>query len=176
MALLALARGAIERAVAGGDEAQPPASAGVLAEPLGVFVTLRNAGQIRGCIGTLGGRAPLHDAVRRMAVSAATEDPRFEGLSAAEVGAIDIEISVLSPARAVAGPADVQVGRHGVIAERGSARGVLLPQVAAERGWSSEQLLDHVCLKAGLDLGAWRRVPVDFRVFSAQVITDAGQR
>jgi uncharacterized protein (TIGR00296 family) len=49
------------------------------------------------------------------------------------------------------------VGRHGLTVELGGAKGLLLPQVAAERGWTREQFLDHTCLKAGLPRDAWRR-------------------
>jgi uncharacterized protein (TIGR00296 family) len=54
-------------------------------------------------------------------------------------------------------PAVVEVGRHGLVVEQGTARGLLLPQVAAEHGWTREQFLDHTCIKAGLPPNAWRR-------------------
>jgi uncharacterized protein (TIGR00296 family) len=51
----------------------------------------------------------------------------------------------------------VEIGRHGLVVEQGRERGLLLPQVATEHGWTREQFLDHTCIKAGLPFDAWRR-------------------
>ncbi len=70
-----------------------------------------------------------------------------------ELAALTIEISALTPEREVASVGDIEVGRHGLIVERGHHRGLLLPQVATEHGWDVETFLDHTCLKAGLPVG-----------------------
>lgn len=66
-------------------------------------------------------------------------------------------MSVLSPLRRVSRPEEVDIARHGVVVEQGARRGVYLPQVARETGWSREELLTRLCCeKAGLPADAWR--------------------
>ena len=67
--------------------------------------------------------------------------------------------------------AEIEVGRHGLIVERGHRRGLLLPQVAVEHGWTRETFLEHACLKAGLARTAWREGARLF-VFEAEVFAE----
>jgi AmmeMemoRadiSam system protein A len=120
-------------------------------------VTLTKGGELRGCIGYIEPVLPLGQAVIRTAIYAATEDPRFPPVTPAELEDLRVEISVLTPAREIADPRLVQVGTHGLIVEKDGAKGVLLPQVPREFGWSREEFLDQVCLKAGLPRDAWKR-------------------
>jgi AmmeMemoRadiSam system protein A len=140
-----------------------------LSERCGAFVSLHSRGALRGCIGTFMASVPLHETVMDMAVAAATEDPRFEPVRPHELREIDIEISVLSPLRRVADPAEVEVGKHGVYITRGRHRGVLLPQVATEYGWDRETFLEHTCHKAGLPPEAWKEPGTIIEVFTAEV-------
>ena len=78
---------------------------------------------------------------------------------------------MLTPEREITSIADIEVGRHGLIVERGHRRGLLLPQVATERGWDAETFLAHTCLKAGLPEDAWRRGG-RVLVFEAQVFSE----
>lgn len=143
-------------------------------QPAGAFVSLHRRAptghqpRLRGCIGTFDGRDPLIDTVTRMAIAAATQDPRFEAVRADELPGLEIEISVLSPRRD-ARAEEVEVGRHGVYISHGSHRGVLLPQVAMEHGWDRETFLDHTCQKAGLPKQAWRDTETRIQIFSAEV-------
>jgi uncharacterized protein len=98
-------------------------------------------------------------------------DPRFPPVSQAELPRLDVEISVLTPEHEVGSIADIEVGRHGLIVEQGYRRGLLLPQVATERGWNAEVFLAHTCLKAGLPEDAWRR-GARILVFEAQVFSE----
>ncbi len=132
------------------------------------FVTLHAAGELRGCIGHLEASEPLWKNVVRNARSAAFGDPRFFPLSAEEFGAIDLEISVLTPFRPVPGPEAFEVGRHGILMEKGGNHAVFLPQVAPEQGWDRETTLTHLSLKAGLPPDGWRR-GAKFFVFEAIV-------
>ena len=75
----------------------------------------------------------------------------------------------------LADPASVEIGNHGLVVSRGSHRGVLLPQVATDYGWSREEFLDHTCLKAGLGPGDWRRPGTRLQTFTAEVFADAGE-
>ncbi|HSN68816.1 MAG TPA: AmmeMemoRadiSam system protein A, partial [Thermoanaerobaculia bacterium] len=68
----------------------------------GVFVTLRQGDDLRGCIGVLEPSEPLYRAVASAAVSSALGDPRFPGVTPAELPSLSLEISVLSPFEPVA--------------------------------------------------------------------------
>jgi MEMO1 family protein len=123
----------------------------------GAFVTLRKRGDLRGCIGFIEAVYPLHRAVLQCAVYAATEDSRFDPVSADELKALDYEISVLTPLRKIDNPGLVEVGKHGLVIAQGGRRGLLLPQVPIENGWDREEFLAQACLKAGLPSGAWKK-------------------
>lgn len=165
--LLRVAREAIRHRLSGGEPPAPPR----LANPslrAGAFVTVNMDGDLRGCIGQPGGDRLLAEVVAECAVAAATEDPRFPPLSAGELARVQLEISVLGPITAVNDLTEIEVGRHGLIAEQGFRRGLLLPQVATERGWGRETFLSHTCLKAGLRSDAWKSGATFFR-FEAEV-------
>lgn len=144
-----------------------------LDEPAGCFVTLHRAdGELRGCIGTFEARESVRRVVERMAVAAAFEDPRFAPLAPGEVESCRLEISVLSPRRAIR-PEEVVVGRHGLAIRRGMRQGVLLPQVATERGWDATTFLSALCQKAGLPTDAWRAPDTELECFEAEVFGEA---
>src|SRR5262245_58646035 len=156
-ALLALARASVTNATTGASEKIeiPPD----LPQASGAFVTLKRHGRLRGCIGTLHCRLSLAEEISRVAVSAAREDPRFEPLLPGELEGLDVEVSVLGPLEAIDphDPAAIEIGRHGLVIERGLRRGLLLPQVAIEWGWDRETFLAQTCAKAGLSPDSWRR-------------------
>jgi AmmeMemoRadiSam system protein A len=171
--LLALARGTL---VAHFRGEPPPRLASDRAETFGqsraLFVTLRRAGQLRGCIGTLAPEGDLARMVPRFALRAAFEDPRFPGLTAEELTGCTIEISVLTPPRAVERPEDVVVGRDGLIIELGARRGLLLPQVATEWGFDRVTFLAEVSRKAGLPPDAWQLPAARLWSFQAEVFAE----
>jgi AmmeMemoRadiSam system protein B/AmmeMemoRadiSam system protein A len=140
-----------------------------LKESCGVFVTLKNRDELRGCIGYIVGRAPLYQAVIENTVNAATRDYRFAShpVTADEAPRIHIEISVMSPLQRITDPNAVEVGKHGVYLEKGGNAGVFLPQVATEQGWNRQQYLEQLGRKAGLDREAWKTARLS--VFTAQV-------
>jgi hypothetical protein len=155
--LLKLARAALTEYLARRTEIDDLTGRDAFRVPRGAFVTLTKGGELRGCIGYIEPVLPLGQAVIRTAIYAATEDPRFPPVTPAELEDLRVEISVLTPAREIADPRLVQVGTHGLIVEKDGAKGVLLPQVPREFGWSREEFLDQVCLKAGLPRDAWKR-------------------
>lgn len=168
-ALLRIARRTIESFLGDGTRPVFEDVGPRLLEPGGAFVTLHAEGQLRGCIGTFEVTHPLAETVSRMAVAAATSDPRFPPVRPEELQEITIEISVLSPRRRILDPGEVQVGVHGLHVQRGTRRGVLLPQVPVEAGWDRETFLDHTCRKAGLPPEAWRDPSTLIEVFTAEV-------
>ncbi|HRE91058.1 MAG TPA: AmmeMemoRadiSam system protein A [Myxococcota bacterium] len=143
-----------------------------LQSPMGAFVSLHLDGDLRGCIGTLHGERPLHEVVVEMACEAATNDPRFPALTTRELSQTDIEVSVLTPFQPIR-PDEVEVGRHGLYVVRGPRRGVLLPQVPVQYGWSREQYLQHACRKAGLPEDAYKDPETRLLAFEAEVFSDS---
>ncbi len=141
------------------------------------FVTLQNHGRLRGCIGNMQAAGPLYEAVIRNAVSAC-RDYRFaqDPVTAKELAEIDVEISFLTPMKLVASTDDIIVGRHGLWIVMGPRRGVLLPQVAYERGWTREQFLEQTCRKAGLPLDAWKKPEAQIYSFTAEVFGEHEQQ
>ncbi len=138
----------------------------------GAFVTLKEHGRLRGCIGYIEGIKPLYLTVAEVAYAAAFEDPRFPPLKKEEFSKIEIEITVLSPLRRIKDPKEVVVGKHGVLIRRGFYQGVLLPQVPIEEGWDRETFLAHTCLKAGLSLDCWKDPSTEIYVFTGEVFSE----
>lgn len=173
-ALLRAARDAIEAAVLGRPPQPAPEESSPELTRLGAaFVTLRNPdGTLRGCIGELEARRPLVESVRGCAVGAALRDPRFPAVAPAEVATLRVEISVLTPGQTVVGLHSIEIGRHGVLVEQGSRRGVLLPEVATEQGWDVETFVRHACRKAGLPPDAWRDPSTRVSVFETRKLSD----
>jgi AmmeMemoRadiSam system protein A len=168
--LLALARRALDARVRRSPPPEPECG-GALDAPANVFVTIHNRGELRGCLGRLDARARLAETIAQLAASVSDSDPRFDPVSLLELPDLDIEISVLTPERAIETIDEIELGRHGVIVEQGARRGLLLPQVAKEHQWDRETLVSHTCLKAALPRDAWRRGALLF-VFEAQVFSE----
>ncbi|OQA56652.1 MAG: hypothetical protein BWY42_00895 [Candidatus Omnitrophica bacterium ADurb.Bin277] len=145
-----------------------------LEKPAGAFVTLREHGRLRGCIGRFEPNVPLYSVIQQMAVAAAAQDPRFPPVEEAELQKLDYEISVLSPLHKVPDASGIIPGKHGVEIRKGLFhRGVFLPQVATETGWGKEKFLSELCSqKAGLPGDCWKDPSVDLYVFTAQVFPE----
>jgi AmmeMemoRadiSam system protein A len=172
--LLTIARGAVVAHVHRRDWTVPALS-GAAARPGGAFVSLHLADDLRGCIGRIEPDDPVGRVVARCAVAAASADPRFPPVTEHELVGLTIELSLLGPLEPIAGPDEVAVGRHGLVIERGGRRGLLLPQVATEYGWTAEAFLVHTCRKAGLPADAWRGDATLWR-FEAEVFAEISAR
>ena len=70
---------------------------------------------------------------------------------------------------------EIEVGRHGLIVEKGYRRGLLLPQVPVEHRWTVITFLEHTCLKAGLPRDAWKQ-GARVKVFEAEVFGEHEDR
>jgi AmmeMemoRadiSam system protein A len=154
--LLGIARRAIAETVRGSQRTETGSANPALQTPQGAFVTITIGGELRGCIGTFREDTPLYRTVAQMAVAAASEDPRFPPLTAAELPKTHVEISALTPMKPVADVREIEVGRHGLYVTQGFHSGVLLPQVATEYGWDRTTFLEQTCRKAGLPKNAWQ--------------------
>ncbi len=128
---------------------------------VGVFVTLRRQGALRGCIGNFAESVRLDQALERAASGAARHDPRFPPVDPAELPELTVEVSVLHTRELLSGaPCDrlaaVEIGRHGLDIQHQGRSGLLLPNVAVDQAWDAPRLLAEVCRKAGLPHDAWQ--------------------
>jgi len=152
----------------------------------GVFVTLNklegSGHRLRGCIGYPYPVKDLLTAVRESALNAAFDDPRFPPVSKNEMDSILVEVSVLTPPETIKVehpkdvPGEVVVGRDGLIISRGYNRGLLLPQVAVEWGWDSEEFLAQCCYKAGLPPDSWLLEGTEIQRFQAIIYSEDSPR
>ena len=168
-ALLAIARQAIIQGVRTGQEYIEPREEKTLNQRNGCFVTIKQDGQLRGCIGNFQSELPLFKEVAQMAQASAAKDPRFYPLKENDLNNFTLEISVLSPLQKIEDIEEIEVGKHGIYIEKSFYRGVLLPQVAMEHNWDRLAFLKQTCIKAGLPTDAWKTDDADIYVFSAQV-------
>lgn len=170
--LLRIARRSIEMHLEKGEEAGIPVDDPTLSKPGAAFVTLTLEGRLRGCIGYSEPLYPLHETVARCAVAAATHDYRFAPVTLEELPGLNISISTLTPLVKLDNFDDLEPGRHGLMITGRGRRGLLLPQVAAERGWDKETFLSETCRKAGLPTDAWKGEEVEVFVFEAVVFSE----
>jgi len=178
--LLSLAVRSLESYFKGGRPPEPAAMTPALAEDRGAFVTWTAGGALKGCLGNIQPVGSLWTSIRRLAVSAATNDPRFSPVKSEELPGLEVDISALSPLELIGGQSEIQVGIHGLWIRKHGQAGVLLPQVATSRGWDVEEFLRNTCLKAGLHEDDWESGAEIIRfsadVFGAEVekILEAG--
>jgi len=170
--LVRLAHEAIVSALEGREISLDPPSAH-LAEARGVFTSLYLHRELRGCVGYVFPSCPVYRAVAETAQAAAFDDNRFLPVTPEEAAELEIELSVLSPPRAIHAE-DVEVGRHGLLISMAGHRGLLLPQVPVEHGWDRLTFLEQTCRKAGLPRDAWQR-GATIEAFTAEVFGEKGQ-
>lgn len=96
----------------------------------GVFVSIKNQKNLRGCIGTI---TPVEDnlalEIIRNAIHAATEDPRFSPITSDEIPYLSFSVDVLTPMEKVKNPADLDCKKYGLLLKSGHKQGVLLPDL-----------------------------------------------
>jgi len=173
--LLEIAKESIEEYVKNGKVLEFTESDSLINKPLGAFVTLKENGELRGCIGVFTGdvEEPLYKVVSKMAISAAINDPRFMPVSQNELDKLEYEISVLSPLKKINSWQDLEIGKEGAKIVRGSRSGVFLPQVAIENNWDKETFLSILCTqKAGLEADCYKDANTEIYVFTAQVFNE----
>lgn len=149
----------------------------------GVFVTLHrvtkgNEPDLRGCIGRIESpQSTLIQSTIDSAIDAAIHDPRFPPVIYDEMLSITVEITILTVPEVlnVNNPQEyfdlIEIGKHGLIAERGS-RGLLLPQVPVEQKWDIQNYLNYVCMKAGLPNQAWNDLNTKISRFEGLIFTE----
>ena len=96
----------------------------------GCFVTLKQNGQLRGCIGTTEPwQKNLALEIQHNALAAGTQDPRFPPVRADELEALRFSVDVLGELERVAGPEDLDPWRYGVVVRQRGKTGLLLPHL-----------------------------------------------
>jgi len=187
--LVRLARKAVETYLEDGNVTPAPKdTSSKFMDRYGVFVTLNSSRgdkeELRGCIGFPYPTLPLLRAVIDSAINSATQDPRFPRVSHDELSSIVFEVSVLTPPqlikveKPVEYPSKIEVGKDGLIVEKGHHKGLLLPQVPIEWNWNEEELLCQCCIKAGLSPDCWVLEGTKIYKFScivAQELTPKGE-
>lgn len=170
--LLETARDTVKAVIGRKSPPQPESEDPELTAYCGCFVTLKNHGKLRGCIGQFTSDIPLIHLVVEMAKASAIGDPRFlaDPITIDELNQLDVEISVLSPLKKTDDPLSLRLGVDGIYIKRDRVSGCFLPQVATESGWSKEEFLSHCCAhKAGLPADAWKRPETEVYLFTAEV-------
>ena len=146
-----------------------------LDEELGVFVTLNKNNNLRGCIGYAEPIRTAIDATMEVALAAAFNDPRFPQVSEEEFEKLDFEVTVLTKPEIIEVAHyeqyldEIEIGRDGLIIQKGYARGLLLPQVAVENAFTTEEFLEHTCMKAGISADSWMDASCDVLKFQGQI-------
>jgi len=153
---------------------KPEKTPDFLSQTQSCFVTLhKKDGNLRGCIGNIIPCEPLYYNIIHNAINSAFRDPRFQPISSEEeFNSLKIEVSILTPMAPVASYKDIEIGKHGVLFKLGRYSSVFLPQVAPEQGWTLEETLMHLSMKAGLREDAWKHIDAKFEVFEAVIISE----
>jgi len=180
--LVKAARTAVEHHLSGVQPEAIQHADSELSEKRGVFVTLLDhsrANSLRGCIGIPQPSRSLVEQTRIAAVEAATSDYRFEPLGLEEAkNRIVFEVTVLSALEPIwiKNPLDLRenvvVGRDGLFVDGMGSQGLLLPQVAVDEGFDSEEFLSQCCIKADLLPDAWLTGEVRVSRFQGQIFSE----
>ena len=118
----------------------------------GAFVSLHKNGELRGCIGTIGPTTYcVAQEIINNAISASTEDPRFNPITPDELSGLEINVDVLGTPESIESPKELDVKRYGVIVTSGNRRGLLLPDLDGVD--SVEQQISIAMQKAGIRPG-----------------------
>lgn len=149
----------------------------VFNEKRGVFVTIHEEGELRGCIGYPQPVLPLGKAIVDSAINACSRDPRFPCVRPSELPRVEVEVTILTKPEPydmpkMKLPEAVKIGRDGLIVSKGMNSGLLLPQVAPEWGFDSTEFLSQTCLKAGLPPDAWLDEDTEVLHFEAQIFAE----
>ncbi len=96
----------------------------------GAFVSIHKHGKLRGCIGTIfPTTGSVAQEIIQNAVSAATQDPRFDPITKDELKWLEINVDILGKPEKIASISELDVKRYGVIVSHGYRRGLLLPDL-----------------------------------------------
>lgn len=145
----------------------------LLEKPQGVFPTLwtiskDGSKKLRGCIGQIYAGKPLYEELAAKVIDAAINDTRFSPVQEKELPTLRIEISVLREPKPIRSYKEIVLGRDGIILTQANKSALFLPSVPKEFGFTRQQTLEELSLKAGLSKDAWKNPSTKFHIFQAQ--------
>lgn len=115
----------------------------------GVFVSLKEEGRLRGCIGTITPvRRNVAEEIIENGISAAARDPRFHAVEPEELDRLEYSVDVLGETEEIDSPEELDVKRYGVVVSRGYRRGLILPDL--EGVDTVEEQIEIARRKAGI--------------------------
>lgn len=150
-----LAQQAVEKYFNNGEKIKPPLDlpAELSSQKGGVFVTIYNNKELRGCIGTfLATKKNLAEEIIANAIAAATQDDRFAPITEKELPKLKYEVSVLGEPEPVNDLQELDPKKYGVIVKSGHKTGLLLPNLAGVD--TVIQQISIASQKAGIDLNS----------------------
>ena len=127
-----LARKTVEAYVRTGEKIRVPEGLPeeMYSRRAGVFVSLKEEGRLRGCIGTIAPvRGSVAEEIIENGIGAAARDPRFHAVAAGELERLEYSVDVLGETEEIDSPEKLDVKRYGVVVSRGHKRGLLLPDL-----------------------------------------------
>lgn len=143
-----LAKEAVKAMLEGRQPPEPPDDE-FYRPPAACFVSIKKAGELRGCIGTLEPSEPdLGQEIIRNARSAAFSDPRFPPVTIGELPQLTFSVDVLSAPEKACAAHELDCELYGVIVSCDYRRGVLLPNLDGVD--SVDHQLAIACQKAGI--------------------------
>ncbi len=152
----------------------------------GAFVTVKKykyvGENLRGCIGYIEGIAPLFEEIIDLARSSTLEDPRFPPVRAQELSNLIFEVTVLTVPEEIDynTPSEllskIEIGKDGLIVERGYNRGLLLPQVPVEQNWDVEEFISYTCRKAFLPTNIWQKEKLTVKKFQGLIFKEVSPK
>lgn len=151
--VVSYARQTVEAHVKGEAFNEPAGLDAFQKEQAGVFVSIKKHGQLRGCIGTTGPtQKNVVAEIKQNAISASTKDPRFDPITADELGDLVYSVDILKPVERITSLAELDPERYGVIVSQGYRRGLLLPHLEGVE--TAEEQVAIAMRKAGISDGA----------------------
>src|SRR3989339_16280 len=134
------------------------------------FVTLKEEGMLRGCMGQTFTTSSLLNSVIEAGRLAASRDPRFSPVSEKELDKLEYEVTILLRMKKILNPEEIEIGRDGVYLRMENSGALFLPQVAPEQKWNRTELLENLCRKARLPMDAYKSTKAELYVFQAMII------
>jgi AmmeMemoRadiSam system protein A len=147
--VIKLAKKTVESYVREGKKPRPRKLTPEMRERAGVFVSLHEHGQLRGCIGTFEPKEKnVAEEIIANSISSATGDPRFPPVTPSELDDLEYSVDILTEPEPVTDISQLEHKEYGVIVESGWKKGLLLPDL---EGVDSVEEQIAICrLKAGI--------------------------
>ncbi len=147
--IIALAKKTVESYVRDREVPHPQRLTPEMQEQAGVFVSIHKQGQLRGCIGTFQPtQRNVAQEIIRNAISSATRDYRFSSVTVDELPYLTYKVDILTKPEPIKDKHELDPKRYGVLAEYGTKRGILLPNL--EGVTSADQQIEIASAKGGI--------------------------